>query len=76
MRMGVQRGRSTCCGLHLVVYNHKVLGLCFSANNDCFHRTTKYFGLEGTFKDHVVRAPCNELGHQLCQVVESPLVCC
>lgn len=71
--MGVQRGHSMCCGVYSVVYNHTVLGSCFSANNDFFHRTTEYFGLEGSFEGHVVQAPCNELGHQLCQVVDSPL---
>ena len=39
-----------------------------------YHRTIEWFGLEGTFKDHLVQSPCNEQGHlQLDQVAQSPV---
>ena len=35
---------------------------------------TEWFGLEGTFKGHLVQAPCNEQGHlQLDQAAQSPV---
>ena len=38
------------------------------------HRITEWFGLEGTFKGHLVQPLCNEQGHlQLDQVAQSPV---
>jgi len=40
------------------------------------HRTIEWFGLEGTFKGHLVQLPCNEQGYlQLDQVAQSDLAC-
>jgi len=37
-----------------------------------YHRITESFGLEGTFKGHLVQPPCHEQGHlQLNQVPQS-----
>jgi len=38
------------------------------------HRTIEWFGLEGTFKAHLVQLPCHEQGHlQPDQVAQSPI---
>jgi len=38
------------------------------------HRITEPFGLEGTFKGHLVQRPCSERGHlQLDRVAQGPL---
>jgi len=38
------------------------------------HTTTEGFGLEGTFRGHLVQTPCREQGHlQLDQVAQSPV---
>jgi len=38
------------------------------------YRTTEWFGLEGTFEDHLVQPPCHGLGHlPLDQAAQSPI---
>lgn len=39
----------------------------------CSHAITAWFGLERTFKRHLVQPPCNKQGYQLHQVAESPI---
>jgi len=39
-----------------------------------FHGIIEWFGLEGTFKGHLVQPPCNERGHlQPDKVAQSPV---
>ena len=38
------------------------------------HRLTSWFGLEGTFKDHLIQSPCHGQGNlPLTQVAQSPI---
>jgi len=46
-------------------------GLC---KEGCSHRIIEWFGLEGTFKGHLVQPPCSGQGHlPLDQVAQSPV---
>lgn len=40
--------------------------------DDFFHRNKDWFGLEGTFKGHLVQPPCTEQHLQLDQVAPCP----
>lgn len=77
LRMGILRRHYRCCRLYSVVYGHKVLGLHFSAHNDCFHRTIEYFGLEGPFKGQVVQAPVMSRDiFNFIRLLRAPMLCC
>ena len=49
------------------------LAVVFATSQE-LHRIIEWFGLEGTFKGHLVQSPCSEQGHlQLDQAAQSPI---
>jgi len=65
---------STCCGNWVGMEGKFCYREVPHVFTSCTRRIIECFGLEGTFRGHLVQPPCNEQGHlQPDQVAQSPV---